>query len=62
VENNISTLEAQIGQKLHWVDPYFSVYAPAKIDEKADWPRQHQWVRDAAEKFHAVFKPRLGIE
>jgi hypothetical protein len=62
VENEIGNLESQLGEKLHWFDPYFSAITSAKIGDKVDWPRQHQWVRDTAEKFVAVFKSRLGIE
>lgn len=62
VEHEISNLEAQLGEKLHWVEPYFCAFAAAEINDKADWPRQHQWVRATANKFVAVFKPRLGIE
>jgi hypothetical protein len=53
---------AKIGEKLHWEDPYFWVSIPADIGTSSDWPRQHQWVKETAEKFIATFKPRLGIE
>jgi hypothetical protein len=62
VENEISGLEAQLGEKLHWFDPYFCSYAPADINNQADWPRQHQWIKDTGEKFLAVFKSRLAIQ
>jgi hypothetical protein len=61
VEHETSNLEAQLGEKLHWVEPYLCAYTKADIGDKADWPRQHQWVRATAEQFVAVFKPRLGI-
>ena len=62
VENHIGELEAQLGQKLHLFGNYFWVATSANLNDRADWPRQHQWVLDTAEKFVAVFKPRLGIE
>jgi uncharacterized protein with ParB-like and HNH nuclease domain len=62
VESHIPELETQIGEKLHWEDPYFWVSIPADIGTSSDWPRQHQWVKETAEKFIATFKPRLGIE
>jgi hypothetical protein len=62
VENHIPELETQIGEKLHWEDPYFWVSIPADIGTPSDWPRQHQWVKETAEKFIATFKSRLGIE
>jgi len=62
VESHIPELEKQIGETLHWEDPYFWVSVEADIANVADWPRQHQWVKAMAEKFVATFKPRLGIE
>ena len=62
VGNHIGDLESQLGEKLHWEEPYLWVSSSANIKDKADWPRQHQWVRATAEKFIATFKPRLGID
>ncbi len=62
MENHFTQLESEIGQTLKWNEPYFWVSIPGNINDHADWPRQHNWVRDTAEKFVAVFKPRLGIE
>jgi hypothetical protein len=61
VESHIPELETQIGEKLHWEDPYFWVSITADIGATSDWPRQHQWVKETAEKFIATFKPRLAI-
>ena len=62
-ENQISDLEICLGQKLHLLyGNYFWVTTTGDIKAQDDWPRQHQWVRATAEKFVAVFKPRLGIE
>lgn len=57
-----STVEAQLGMKVDWGSPYFGISTPADINDRSDWPRQHQWVRETAEKVVAVFKPLLGIE
>jgi hypothetical protein len=62
VESHIPELENEIGQKLHWEDPYFWVSIEAEIANETDWPRQHQWVKATAEKFVATFKTRLSIE
>ena len=62
VGNHVGDVETEMGTKLHWGSPYCWCDLPADITERSDWPRQHQWVRDMAEKFTAVFKPRLGIE
>jgi hypothetical protein len=61
MESQIPELETLIGQKLHIKDPYVWVAIPADIKTEADWPRQHQWIKEAGEKFLSVFKPRLGI-
>jgi len=62
VECHIPELENHIGEKLHWEDPYFWVSVSADIANEADWPRQHQWVREMGEKFLAAFKTWLAIE
>jgi hypothetical protein len=61
VETHIPELETQIGETLHWEDPYFWVSIPADIANVADWSRQHQWVRDIGQKLAATFKARLAI-
>ena len=61
-ESHIPELESQIGEKLHWKDPYFWVSLSADIKAIDDWPRQHQWVKDMARKFLTIFKSRLAIE
>jgi hypothetical protein len=62
VENRIGELETLLGQKLRLSRNYFRAATQANLNDRADWPRQHKWVLDTAEKFVAVFKPRLGIE
>ena len=62
IETHIPELETLLGEKLHLDDPYLSAVLPADMKAIEDWPRQHQWVRETAEKFLTVFKPRLGIE
>ena len=58
----VAALESEIGEKLEWNDYYVWATLPAKIEEKTDWPRQHKWIRETAEKFAKVFKTRLGLE
>jgi len=60
--NNFPALEADLGEHLEWGDPYFSTPLKADIDDKADWPRQFEWIKVTAEKYQRVFKVRLGIE
>jgi hypothetical protein len=57
-----AALESELGVKLEWSDNYVWTSLSVNIDNKADWPRQHNWIRETAEKFSAVFKPRLGID
>ena len=62
LETHIPELETLLGEKLHLDDPYLSAVLSADMKTMDDWPRQHQWIRETAEKFLAVFKPRIGIE
>ena len=62
LESQIPELESLIGQKLHIKDPYLWVAISADFKAQADWPRQHRWITDTAEKFLNVFKPRLAIQ
>jgi hypothetical protein len=62
IETHIPELETLTGEKLHLDDSYLSAVLSADIKAIDDWQRQHQWIRETAEKFVAVFKPRLGIE
>lgn len=62
IESRIPEVEGLIGQKLHVEDPYVWVAITGDIKVQEDWPRQHQWIRESAEKFVSVFRPRLAIE
>lgn len=61
-DSHIPELENEIGQKLDWSDPFFSVEISADIKNTGDWPRQHQWVLETTKKFVNTFKSRLEIE
>lgn len=61
-ENHLATLSIEIGSPLEWSDPYFTAYTNGRIDDRSDWPRQHQWVCETARKFAATFKTRLGLD
>jgi len=58
----VAALELELGEKLTWNDYYVWATLPAKPEDKADWPRQHKWIRQTAEKFLSVFKSRLDLE
>lgn len=58
----VAALEAEIGEKLEWGDPYVWATLTADANDRADWPRQHKWVRQTAEKFSKTFKDHLGLE
>jgi hypothetical protein len=58
----VAALESELGEKLEWDDAYVWATSAAKIEDKADWPRQHKWIRETAEKFSKVFKARLGLD
>jgi uncharacterized protein with ParB-like and HNH nuclease domain len=62
IESQIPEVERTIGQKVNIEDPYVWVAISGDIRVQADWPRQHQWIRESAEKFVGVFKPRLAID
>lgn len=62
IEKHVSEVETEMGMKLHWGAPFCWCDLPANITDRSDWPRQHQWVKEIAEKFATVFQPRLGIE
>jgi hypothetical protein len=59
-------IEKEFGEKLDWrerpgqVESHvWVVLEPADPSDKSDWPRQHAWLRDRMERFHAVFRPRV---
>lgn len=58
----VAALESELGLKLEWNDTYVWASLAANIHDKTDWPRQHKWIRQTAEKFSPLFKTRLGLE
>lgn len=62
LEARIKDVESQIGQELISKEPYVWVMTPANFRDQSDWARQHQWIKNTAERFMAVFKPMLGLE
>ena len=60
--HHLADLQVELGEELEWNDPYFSAWNRAVINDKADWPRQHQWLRATAEKIAATFSARLGLD
>ena len=60
-EQRLPELAAAIGQELEWSEPYVSAWTEARIEDKADWPRQHKWVRETAEKLLVALKTRLDL-
>jgi hypothetical protein len=59
-------IEKEFGEKLDWrerpgqVESHVAlVLQPADPSDRGDWPRQHAWLRDRLEQFHAVFRPRV---
>jgi Domain of unknown function (DUF4268) len=59
-------IEEEFGEKLDWrelpgkVESHVAlVLEPADPSDRHDWPRQHAWLRDQLERFHAVFRPRV---
>ncbi len=61
-DSHLPELENEIGQKLDWSAPFFSVEITADIKNTGDWPRQHQWVLETTKNFVDTFKSRLEIE
>jgi hypothetical protein len=59
-------IEKEFGEQLDWrelpgkVESHIVlVLKPADPRDRHDWPRQHAWLRDRLERFHAVFRPRV---
>lgn len=61
-DHQLEELTSVVGQPLRKSDRYLWVHLEGDVASKADWQRQHAWIKDSASKFHEVFKPRLGIE
>ena len=62
VEAQVAELGALVGQKLEGNETSLWAGLSTDIKVRADWPRQHQWIKITGEKFLEVFAPRLGIE
>ncbi len=60
-ENRHEELNSEFGEEVTWSDPYFTVWTSAKVEEEADWPRQHHWMRETAEKMAKIFRSRLNL-
>jgi hypothetical protein len=59
-------IEEEFGEKLDWRElpgkvgsQVALVLKPADPSDRKDWRRQHGWLRDRLERFHAVFRPRV---
>jgi hypothetical protein len=59
-------LEREVGEPLSWeerpegVESRVSIYLRnADPADRADWPRQHAWLREKLEKLHRAFAPRI---
>ncbi len=61
-ETQLAALSTEFGAGIVWDEPYFSTTTGGKIEDRADWLRQHQWVRDMAGRFASTFKARLGLD
>ena len=56
-------IESEIGVELAWEENpkenYISLYEGADLEDRNDWERQHQWLCEQLEIFHAVFAERV---
>jgi Domain of unknown function (DUF4268) len=59
-------IEEEFGEELVWRERpegieshVVLVLEPADPNDRSDWTRQHKWLRDRLELFHAVFRSRL---
>lgn len=63
VESQKPELERALGEPLVWHNPPDSKSAKvylrrsADLEDRSDWPRQHQWLREKLEKLHRTFAP-----
>ena len=54
-------IERRVGEPLVWMTVDDAqrrrrafVWIPAKLDDRADWPRQHRWLREELERMAGV--------
>ncbi len=63
LEAQKAALETAAGEALTWHNPPDKKSAKiylrrsARLDDRADWPRQHQWLREKLETLHRTFGP-----
>jgi hypothetical protein len=57
-------IERQLGEPLVWMEvdegqrrQRILLWTKGQIEDRADWPRQHKWLKDKVERMHAVFLP-----
>jgi len=59
--------ETQLGEALEWLElPNMRISRiilrrPADVEDRDDWPAQHQWLREKLKAFHRVFTPRIRV-
>ena len=57
--------KARLGESLTWYEAEAQqrrrifVRMPADIQDKADWPRQHRWLKEKLEALHGTFSPEI---
>lgn len=61
VERYLAELQTALGVQIGWSDPYLSAWIKADVENRDDWPRQHEWIRSTACKVISEFKKRLQL-
>jgi hypothetical protein len=61
-----SEIEAELGKTLDWQElpesraSRIATYLnDSNIEDRTDWPRQHQWILKMVREFRRVFGPRV---
>lgn len=59
-----ASIEHQLGEALVWIGVEEAqrrkrafLWTPANLEDRTDWPRQHQWLQEKLEKMLTVFAP-----
>jgi Domain of unknown function (DUF4268) len=67
LEDQKEDIERELGYKLEWEElpegkqSRIAVYLnDADPTDKADWPRQHEWLAKKINELHKVFAPRVN--